>query len=241
MYAGKDVEADLQVQQEISGAKVDGEGSLSLSLSISEAQASIADVEEQLTRGPSGELEVLQQRLRLAQQQLAEALDEGKKQQVRNLYMLDHPPLLLDALNSAANRLLIISPWIFAVVVDASFLRKLETLLTRGVRVWIGYGINEEETQLKKTPDIEARKALRDLSVRFANFTLMRLGDTHAKVLIKDSEFAVVTSFNWLSFRGDPHRKLRDEQGVLIQRADLVDQKFAELIGRFGSPCDVTE
>jgi hypothetical protein len=61
----------------------------------------------------------------------------------------------------------------------------------------------------------------------------VRLGNTHAKVLIKDSDFAAVTSFNWLSFKGDPNRTFRDEQGTLLQEQGLVDQKFNELAGRF--------
>jgi len=61
------------------------------------------------------------------------------------------------------------------------------------------------------------------------------LGNTHAKVLIKDSEFAAITSFNWLSFKGDPHRTFRDEQGTLLQVSELVDGKFRELEPRFSS------
>ena len=71
------------------------------------------------------------------------------------------------------------------------------------------------------------------LSQRFLNLNLKRLGNTHAKVLIKDSEFSATSSFNWLSFRGDPNRTFRDEQGVLIYKSDAVDQKFQELLIRF--------
>ena len=42
-----------------------------------------------------------------------------------------------------------------------------------------------------------------------------------------------MTSFNWLSFKGDPDRTFRDEQGVLLQEPGLVDQKFNELVMRF--------
>jgi len=61
---------------------------------------------------------------------------------------------------------------------------------------------------------------------------LVRLGNTHAKVLIKDSEFLAVTSFNWLSFRGDPGRTFRDEQGTLVQQPEYVDNKFDERVTR---------
>ena len=61
-------------------------------------------------------------------------------------------------------------------------------------------------------------------------------GNTHAKVLIKDRDFAAITSFNWLSFAGDPNRTFRDEQGILLRRPELVEQKFSELEPRFRVP-----
>jgi hypothetical protein len=37
------------------------------------------------------------------------------------------------------------------------------------------------------------------------------------EVYREDNEFAAVTSFNWLSFKGDPKHDFRDEQGVLLR------------------------
>jgi len=69
---------------------------------------------------------------------------------------------------------------------------------------------------------------------------LRRFGDSHAKVLIADSDFAVVTSFNWLSFLGDPSRTFRDERGMLVRRTDIVDQAASALLSRFAQ-ADVPE
>lgn len=41
---------------------------------------------------------------------------------------------------------------------------------------------------------------------------VVKLGDTHAKVLISDSSWAIVTSFNWLSFKGSRKLEFRDER-----------------------------
>ena len=99
--------------------------------------------------------------------------------------------------------------------------------------MYIGYGISAEETQdLHSQRDRAARENLHQLAQKYSNFFLLRLGNTHAKVLIKDSDFAAVASFNWLSFKGDPARAFRDEQGILIH-SGLVEQKFKELIQRF--------
>jgi hypothetical protein len=122
------------------------------------------------------------------------------------------------------------------LVLPKTFVRKLEQLIKNGVSVYIGYGIKEQPTENAFPPDEAAVKDLQRLADKYPNLTFMRLGNTHAKVLIKDSEFAAITSFNWLSFKGDPNRTFRDEQGTLLQVSDLVDQKFAELRSRFETP-----
>ena len=70
-----------------------------------------------------------------------------------------------------------------------------------------------------------ALKTLRNLDQRNKTLKLKRWGDTYAKVLIKDGEFAAITSFNWLSFNGDPKKKFRDEQGVLLHAPELIEKK----------------
>jgi hypothetical protein len=178
-----------------------------------------------------------QQNLRNRLRSLLEEHDQLKEKLARSvviyLYSLDHRPLLEDALTTSKSRLLILSPWIRGEVVDSSFLQKLETLLISGVSIYIGYGINETPTVKVRAKDQVAKDNLLKLSQRFPHFRFARLGNTHAKVLIKDSEYAVVGSFNWLSFKGDPNQQFRDEQSIKIQRADLVESKFAELAGRF--------
>lgn len=71
------------------------------------------------------------------------------------------------------------------------------------------------------------------LADEFANFELRRFGNTHEKVLVKDSEFIVLTSFNWLSFRGDPSRELRYERGIKVTDPSYVEKEYALLEARF--------
>ncbi len=199
-----------------------------------ETEAKLRETKDQLvaTEDSSKQEELVKQLKALLEEheQLKEKLAQSV---VIYLYSLDHRPLLEDALTTSTDRLLILSPWIRGEIVDAAFLQKLETLLTNGVNVYIGYGINDTPTTKSNANDQAAKDNLLKLSHRFPHFRLARLGNTHAKVLIKDSEYAVVGSFNWLSFRGDPNRKFRDEQSIKIQRPDLVENKFAELVGRF--------
>ncbi|MEQ9666921.1 MAG: hypothetical protein RLO19_01020 [Coleofasciculus sp. G2-EDA-02] len=77
-----------------------------------------------------------------------------------------------------------------------------------------------------KERDNKAEKAIKKLEQQYDNFCLKRLGDTHAKILISDSKFAVVTSFNWLSFKGDPNRTFRDERGILVSESQKIKELF---------------
>jgi phosphatidylserine/phosphatidylglycerophosphate/cardiolipin synthase-like enzyme len=74
---------------------------------------------------------------------------------------------------------------------------------------------------------------LETLEKEYPNFYFLDLANTHEKVLIKDSEYVITTSFNWLSFRGDPKRTLRYERGVYIAIPELVDEQFEVLAKRF--------
>ena len=197
-------------------------------------EAAIADAQDALIEATSlKEVEKLRARLTSLEGELAGLRQRASQLPVRNIYVYDHPPLLQQALTGSQQRLLIISPWITAKVVDADFLMKLETLLRKGVQVHIGHGITPHATRNPDAGDVAAKGKLEALSTKYSNFTFVRLGNTHAKVLIKDREFAAVSSFNWLSFKGDPKRTFRDEQGIVLQSEDLVDAKYSEVLVQF--------
>lgn len=150
---------------------------------------------------------------------------------VRVLGVYDHPPLLRDALERARTRLLIVSPWIRAAVVDTAFIKRLTSCLNRGVEVTVAYGIGRADPG-ERAPDRQARESLQALTAAFDNFRLVRKGNTHAKVLLVDDSYFVTTSFNWLSFRGDPNQPMREEEGTLVEDAAAVNAYYASLIAR---------
>jgi hypothetical protein len=200
------------------------------------AEAQVAEAAQLLEAAETNkERSQLWDRLQAAESEVQRLQEEAKRLQVRNLYVADHPPLLDEGLRTAKSRLMIISPWIKRKIVDHAFVQKLEKLLSNGVKVYIGYGINEQPTANASFQDAAAVDELKKLSDKYEAFVFKRLGNTHAKVLIKDSDFAAITSFNWLSFKGDPHRTFRDEQGTLLQVPELVDSKFRDLEPRFAS------
>jgi len=143
----------------------------------------------------------------------------------------EHPEILEQAMSAAVRRLLIVSPWIRRAVVNDAFLQGLKRACKRGVKVSIGFGLGEDPGE--RPQDKEARQSLEKLSEELELLNVRRLGDTHAKVLVKDSEFFVITSFNWLSFRGDPSKPFREEWGTIVCEPALVDEFYVEIIERF--------
>ncbi|WMY08080.1 hypothetical protein [Paraburkholderia phenoliruptrix] len=153
----------------------------------------------------------------------------------RCIRMHEHPGLLKKALTGSKSRLLIVSPWITHQVIDNMFVMSLEALLRNGVEVTVAYGLADEDgtrgpDKANQKPAItqRAERELSDIQRRFDNFKLVFLGNTHRKLLVSDNSFAVVTSFNWLSFRGDPGKKARDEFGFLVTEPEDVEAIFQD-------------
>ena len=154
---------------------------------------------------------------------------------MQTLLCHEHPPYLKKALLSAKRRLVIVSPWIRDSVIDWPFVASLEALLRSGVEVHIGYGIekadgNGKRNAAKDKPDISPRAEadLKKLAERYKNFHFVYVGNTHRKSLVCDELFAVVTSFNWLSYKGDSQGSPRDERGIVFRKKHHIERLVAE-------------
>jgi hypothetical protein len=152
-------------------------------------------------------------------------------QLVRTLSSYEHPPILADALENCQKRLLLISPWIRRNVVDQKFIEKVTHCLERGVEVTVAYGFGRADRG-ERSEDLEAKQELEKLALLHSNLQLIRKSNIHAKVLLVDSRYFVTTSFNWLSFRGDPNQPLREEEGTYVEGSELVDEYFLKLRSR---------
>lgn len=138
---------------------------------------------------------------------------------IRWLSMADHPAWLDDAITAPKRRLLIISPWITGSVVNRQFVSRIEQLArTADVTIFWGFGDNAKS-------DPGALRMLHEAAGRSQRLAVVRVDDTHAKILVSDSYY-VKTSFNWLSFRGDTSRKFRQEEGDLVNDQVLADLAY---------------
>lgn len=188
--------------------------------------AEVAEVTEGVTSGVTSST---RERLRSREAELEQLRTEleqlNLKQKaipIRAIQTYEHPDLLEEALATATNRFLLIAPWVKNEVVTDVFVKALRALCERGIPIHIGYGFKRNDVEKN---DVDALKRLNYLANKHENFVLRELGNTHAKVLVWDDSM-VVTSFNWLSFLGDRHRKYRQEEGTFIGVATYVDTEY---------------
>lgn len=175
---------------------------------------------QQVNVEATSETHRLNRELGLLQEQLRE--HEKEHSLVEVLSMTDHRPRLVAALQEANKELIIISPWIAEIAVNNSLVHEIKESLGRGVKVVIGYGFERTPTEDEK----RTRRVLEELKKgdKGKNLLLKRLQDTHAKVVVCDNKYMIVTSFNWLSFAGRQDWGNRVELGILTRDEGAIQQ-----------------
>jgi DNA-binding MarR family transcriptional regulator len=190
------------------------------------ASENVTRLKEKIEKSDSqSEQSLLRQQLQEAREQLVLLQAMLDAYDVRSVECYDHPKYLLDTLKTAKERILIISPWIKGNVVNRDFMTLLRQALDRKVEVFIGYGFPNDEPWKN---DQEVIRRLNELANRKHNLHFKHLGNTHAKILVCDHTFIIVTSFNWLSFKGDPDRTFRDERGLFTSIPEKIEQFFSD-------------
>lgn len=150
---------------------------------------------------------------------------DGNEEGFVDVYL--HAAYLEDALENAKNRLLIISPWITDSVVNEKFLERFERLLRReNFSATIAWHYEDKRVQ-RDSP--KAIKSLLELSKKYKTFNFIKIGSTHAKILLKDSEYYISSSFNWLSYKGDRKTELRMEIGEKRTEPAVVNSRYRAL------------
>lgn len=150
-------------------------------------------------------------------------LEELRKKQETDSRLLntsEHRPLLLEAIKSAKHRVLIVSPWIKQDATDTELIKAMESAINRGVWIAIAFGMpprRDESREDAIDPQVEAEFNKITQRSNGDHFHFEWVRNTHQKILVCDSKFCVVTSFNWLSYRGD--RGFRQETGSLHKGA----------------------
>lgn len=130
--------------------------------------------------------------------------------------------VFIKALDEAQEELDIISPWMTRQVVNNFLIDKFQSMLEKGVRIKILYGIvNHSNNNVVDDIAPKTKKVVKVLKQRlgkYPNFA-MKQTDTHAKLFLCDDKYYVISSFNILSYDGEGSR---GELGEISYNKNLV-------------------
>lgn len=162
-------------------------------------------------------------------------LDEARKSHgIEVITGNQHFDALVDALDEAKQRLIILSGWVTNYVVDEDMEIRLRTALNRGVNVFIGFGWTSHRIHEEVRPENQAAyKRLRRISTwAESNSTgKLRLKEfpNHAKLVVCDDKYLISGSHNWLSNRHGRNFELSHkitDTYVVRKAADVAIGKF---------------
>jgi len=186
----------------------------------------------------SAEIERLKNKLREGMSGFSTDLQRDVEQQIsKGSYEIvvgsDHARQLYRALARAQHRLIILSGWVRSSVVNQHFEKQLEVALQRGVDVTIGYGWQGITPSERSQAERDGEQRLTYLRERAENFGWGHLKildfSNHAKILLVDHEFAIISSHNWLSNSRAQNTEislLTRDQGVMDSLAHAVWQEL---------------
>jgi hypothetical protein len=129
----------------------------------------------------------------------------------------------IEALNNVKEKILIESPWIKRATQE--YIPLFEKLLKDKKQLTILYGISEKEEHdiytLRKVEELQKQHKdkfkLIHLPTHFAEIH-SRLTGTHRKLVIKDNEYYIHGSFNFLSFGKNERQQVANEESLFISK-----------------------
>jgi ABC-type lipoprotein export system ATPase subunit len=152
------------------------------------------------------------------------------------VYDCDHLKVFREAIEQAEHELMIVTSWIRGSE-PKHFVNDIVSALERGVKVTVIYGNKGSEEN--DNNDAQAEQDLKDLFSQYPGSSLIRLGKeiyiesrgTNEKILVCDTKFAVVGSWNWLShpYRNSCNRSLINPK-VQIRRETSIQLSESPLI-----------
>lgn len=205
------------------------------------SEQEIEDAKRELTGNDRDDTkQVLRQKIAQLEDGLRLIGSERNSRKARFLWTVEIRKKLWEAIETAKDRLLILSGFISSSVVNEEFITAFENALKRGVSVWIGYGFDKDTSEgrnrRKQRDWVEAETALGELSSTFPRQLCVRdVGRSHEKRLICDDRFTFGGSFNFLSFSGESRGggKVRHEGADLIEDAGYCEELYKRYLPLF--------
>jgi hypothetical protein len=207
----------------------------SLAEEVSKAELGVQQAQHQLRRAGKNEAQsALSAQSALAEAELLEKQRQLDTLPIRELESYDHPVFLGKAFDQCKKRLVIITSKIVSSVVSREFIEKLTTLAKVGVEIHIGwYSESGPGESLRSKRNRAAELKLRDLSTEYKTVHVEKLGMSQENLLLVDQDFAILTNFDFLSFEGDPYRRMISRKGLLLRLPRLIDKLYEQVILKF--------
>ena len=150
----------------------------------------------------------------------------------------DHRKLLLKTLDQADKTIVIFSGWLSDYSVNEEFKKKIKICLERGVNIFIAWGYKNYNDDTKNIPHIKAgRRNLAELKewsiLNKTKGTLQTLYfANHTKILICDTNYIVLGSFNWLGSGGGHNF---EERSYIISNKTFINKELLNVLSNLNN------
>jgi hypothetical protein len=163
-------------------------------------------------------------------------IKSDKKEDFKTLTIWETKQQFVEALQTVKDKILIESPWIKSATRE--YIPLFEKILKDGKQLIILYGIEEKDEH-----DTRTLESVKDLQKKHSkNFTLIHLPThfentnakftgSHRKLVIKDNDYYIAGSFNFLSFAKQERQQVANEESMLVSVG--VDKKWVQVIKEY--------
>ena len=162
----------------------------------------------------------------------------NSRTEIQTLSVWETQEKFSEALITVKSKILIESPWIKKATLK--YITSIEKALKRGVKVVILYGIESNDEHhygaIQKLGKLEKQYQnsfqLIHLPSHFKNIGNHKMTGTHRKLIIKDNDYFIQGSFNFLSFNKEKGQKIANEESILI--TGKVQKKWDAVLAEYG-------
>ena len=149
----------------------------------------------------------------------------------------EHRKFLLKTLNQANKTIIIFSGWLTDYSVNDEFRTKVKSCLNRGVDIIIAWGYKKSGS-ISSEQKNAGEKSIKELqewtSLNKTKGTLETFYFTnHSKILICDTQYAVMGSFNWLSNSGG---STNEERSWIVYNKDFIQDEIVQIMKNLYDP-----
>ena len=149
----------------------------------------------------------------------------------------EHREFLLKTLNQAYKTIIIFSGWLTDYSVNEQFRKRIKNCLERGVDIIIAWGYkksgsissDEKNTGAKSIKDLQEWTSLKKTKGTLETFFF----PNHSKILICDTQYAVMGSFNWLSNSGGSSN---EERSWIVYNKKFIQDEIVEIMKSLYDP-----